>query len=399
MKKFVFSLGLVLALSIPSFAQQTKEELTVNPTVLAEKYNKSAKENLAKGDVQKASKDLAKLAKYESGKVYQVKNKDTKQDEFYYSQEELNEAVAKGNYAKAKEIVLAAKYGFLLQSEVSSLANKELEAANKAIDEKNYKFAADKFLNVYNLVSALGAKDYIYRYQAAIALYYGESYDASLAIIKDLAKINFTGISTNQKKDLSRDLYVLALNNLYSSKKFDPIVDEAISKFPSDADINALATNIYQASGNTDKIISKYRENIKLNPNDYINYFNLGVMLFDDESADQEVKDLFKKSIELNPKHVESYSNLILAITKKDKAIVENINNNLGNSKQAKAIYNENMAKRKELFKEAIPYLEKVYELTPTNRQIIRNLIEAYKTTENQAKEDFYRDAEKKLVK
>ena len=89
MKKLLFSLGLVLAMST-TFAQTSAEELTTEPTVLAEKFNKSAKENLAKGDVTKASQDLAKLSKYENGKVWQVKNKDSKKDEFYYSQADLD---------------------------------------------------------------------------------------------------------------------------------------------------------------------------------------------------------------------------------------------------------------------------------------------------------------------
>ena len=45
MKKLLFSLGLVLAMST-SFAQTNTEELTTEPTVLAEKYNKSAKRRL-----------------------------------------------------------------------------------------------------------------------------------------------------------------------------------------------------------------------------------------------------------------------------------------------------------------------------------------------------------------
>ena len=124
MKKLLFSLGLVLAMTT-SFAQTNTEELTTEPSALAEKYNKSAKEKLAKGDVTKASQDLAKLAKYENGKVWQVKNKDSKKDEFYYSQADVDKAVAGGNYAKPKQVDLQPKYGFLLQSEVSNLANKE----------------------------------------------------------------------------------------------------------------------------------------------------------------------------------------------------------------------------------------------------------------------------------
>ncbi|MCA4777079.1 tetratricopeptide repeat protein [Empedobacter stercoris] len=398
MKKLLFSLGLVLAMST-SFAQTNSEELTTEPTVLAEKYNKSAKENLAKGDVTKASQDLAKLSKYENGKVWQVKNKDTKKDEFYYSQADLDKATAAGNYAKAKEVALQPKYGFLLQSEVSTLANKELDAANKAMDAKQYTEAGTKFLNVYNLVEALGTKEDIYKYQAAICFYNANDYDKSLTILKELAAKGFTGKSANQTKDYNRDMYILALNGLYNAKKHDAIVEEAIDKYPTDADINTIATAIYQVSGNSDKMLKRIEEAIKINPNDAQNYYNLGVLYLDDKSKTEEAKKMFQKSIELNPKHFESYNNLVLAILQADKEIVEAMNNNLGTSKKEKEIYNANETKRKALFTEAVPYLEKMYEIQPENRLVIRNLIQAYKTLGNDQKETFYREAEKKTLK
>lgn len=396
MKKLLFSLSLVLAMST-SFAQTNSEELTTEPTVLAEKYNKLAKENLAKGDVTKASQDLAKLSKYENGKVWQVKNKDTKKDEFYYSQADLDKATAAGNYAKAKEVALQPKYGFLLQSEVSTLANKELDAANKAMDAKQYTEAGTKFLNVYNLVEALGTKEDIYKYQAAICFYNANDYDKSLTILKELAAKGFTGKSANQTKDYNRDMYILALNGLYNAKKHDAIVEEAIDKYPTDADINTIATAIYQVSGNSDKMLKRIEEAIKINPNDAQNYYNLGVLYLDDKSKTEEAKKMFQKSIELNPKHFESYNNLVLAILQADKEIVEAMNNNLGTSKKEKEIYNANETKRKALFTEAVPYLEKMYEIQPENRLVIRNLIQAYKTLGNDQKETFYREAGKKL--
>ncbi|MDM1524169.1 tetratricopeptide repeat protein [Empedobacter sp. 225-1] len=398
MKKLLFSLSLVLAIST-SFAQTNSEELTTEPTVLAEKYNKLAKENLAKGDVTKASQDLAKLSKYENGKVWQVKNKDTKKDEFYYSQADLDKATAAGNYAKAKEVALQPKYGFLLQSEVSTLANKELDAANKAMDAKQYTEAGTKFLNVYNLVEALGTKEDIYKYQAAICFYNANDYDKSLTILKELAAKGFTGKSANQTKDYNRDMYILALNGLYNAKKHDAIVEEAIDKYPTDADINTIATAIYQVSGNSDKMLKRIEEAIKINPNDAQNYYNLGVLYLDDKSKTEEAKKMFQKSIELNPKHFESYNNLVLAILQADKEIVEAMNNNLGTSKKEKEIYNANETKRKALFTEAVPYLEKMYEIQPENRLVIRNLIQAYKTLGNDQKETFYREAEKKTLK
>ena len=229
MKKILFSLGLVLSLST-AFGQTNTEELNTNPTELADKYNKLAKENLAKGDINKASENLAKLAKYENSKVWQVKNKDTKKDEFYYSQADLDAAISKGNYAKPKEVVLAPKYGFLLQTQVSDLANKELTTANTALENKNYALAGDKFINVYNLVEALGTKDDLYRYQAAISYYNANDFNKALTVIKNLASNNFTGISANQPTNYNKDLYILGLNSLYNLKQYDSLLDEALAK-------------------------------------------------------------------------------------------------------------------------------------------------------------------------
>ena len=356
------------------------------------------KENLAKGDVTKASENLAKLTKYENGKVFQVRNKDTKKDEFYYSQAELDAAIASGNYAKAKTVDLAPKYGFLLQSQVSNLANKELGDANAALDGKQYEVAGQKFLNVYNLVQALGTKEEIYKYQAAISFYNANKLDKALEIIKDLAKNNFTGVSANQTKNYNKDLYVLGLNSLYNLKKYDPILDDALAKYPTDIDINTLATSIYQATGNGNKLKSKIEENIKINPSDHLNYYNLGVLTSEEAGQEEKARELFKKSIELNPNHVESYKNLVATLLVNDKVYVDNINNNLGNTKQEKAIYNENIAKRKALFTEVVPYLEKIHELEPTNLTIIKNLATAYKTLDNTTKEEHFRALEKKIA-
>ena len=397
MKKILFSLGLVLSLST-AFAQVNTEELNTNPTELAEKYNKLAKENLASGNVDKASESLVKLAKYENGKVFQVRNKDTKKDEFYYTQAELDAAVAKGNYAKAKEIALAPRYGFLLQSQVSELANKQLNEANTALDANKFEEAGQKFLNVYNLVEALGTKEEIYKYQAAISFYNARKFDTALSIIKQLAKDNFTGVSANQTKNYNRDLYVLGLNSLFSLKQVDPLLDEALAKYPKDMDINTIATSIYQATGNGDKLKAKIEDNIKINPTDHVNYYNLGVLLMDDDAQVGKAQELYKKSIELNPNHVESYRNLVATYLKNDKVYVENINNNLGNSKQEKAIYNENVAKRKAMFKEALPYLEKIHQLEPKDINIIKNLTVAYRALEDSAKEEQFRALEKKIA-
>lgn len=394
MKKFVLTLGLVLALGSVTFAQ----DLTTEPTKLAEKHYNEAKKLLTSGNASKAAVELVALNKYENGKVYTVRNKDSKKDEYYYSQEELDKAIAGGNYAKPKTQDLTPKYTLLINSEVSNLANKTLEEANAALDKKDYKTAAPKFVDIYNLTKALGATDELYKYQAAISYYNANDFTNSLNIIKELAAANFTGKTETQTKDYNRDLYVLALNNLYTSKTYDPILDEALAKYPNDADISTLATAIYQLTGNGEKMKSQLEESIKINPNDQASLYNLGTLYLQDNEI-EKAKETFKKSLALNPNHLESNVNMALSILNDEREYVEKINANLGTSKDQRAIYEEFTKKRKDAYTEALPYLLKAHELDKTSIQYVKYLINAYRATENQSKEDEFRALEKSLVK
>ncbi|SUP54363.1 Uncharacterised protein [Weeksella virosa] len=135
MKKIILSLSFVCLMGSFSFAQ----DLNTEPAKLAEKVYNDAKKNLALKDISAAAKNLAELSKYENGKVFIVRNKDTKKDEYYYSQAEVDAAVAKGNYGKIKSQDLTQKYGILINSEVSTLANETLKSANEALKNKDYK--------------------------------------------------------------------------------------------------------------------------------------------------------------------------------------------------------------------------------------------------------------------
>ena len=394
MKKFVLSLGLTVVMSAFAFAQ----DINTEPAKLAEKHYNEAKKLLGIGDVTKAATELAALNKYETGKVFVVKNKDTKKDEYYYNQADVDKAVANGNYGKLKEQALVQKYGLLVNSEVSNLANQTLTDANAALEKKDFKTAAPKFLDVFNLTKALGASDELYKYQAAISYFNADDYTNSLNIIKELAANNFTGKSETQTKDYNRDLYVLALNNLYRSKTTDAILDEALKKYPNDSDIATLATAIYQQSGDSGKMKEQLEENVKINPKDQGSLYNLGSLYLQDNDA-EKAKEYLKRSLEVNPNHIESNINMALAYLMNEKEYIEKINENLGSSKAQRAVYEEYSKKRKDAYTEALPYLLKAHELDKTNLQYVKYLVSAYKATENTAKEDEFRALEQTMVK
>ena len=92
-----------------------------------------------------------------------------------------------------------------------------------------------------------------------------------------------------------------------------------------------------------------------------------------------------------------AYTNLALVKIKPEKEYVDIMNANLGNSAKEKKTYQEYSQKRKDLYKEVIPYLEKAFELDKTNYDAAKTLRQAYQAAEMFDKEDAMRAIEKSL--
>ncbi len=66
-----------------------------------------------------------------------------------------------------------------------------------------------------------------------------------------------------------------------------------------------------------------YRKAIKLNPNDAMAHYNLGVLLAKDESRLKEAEESCRKAIELNPTHANAYINLGNLLAKDESRLKE----------------------------------------------------------------------------
>ena len=116
--------------------------------------------------------------------------------------------------------------------------------------------------------------------------------------------------------------------------------------------------NIYLKLDKKDKFAEIMKEAIQQDPTNPVLYFNVGV-INQEQGKIEEAKVNYKKAIELDASYSDAYLNMGSALLEKDKALVEEMNNNLSNFKKYDAI----KAKQVTLFKEVIPYYEKAYEL------------------------------------
>jgi tetratricopeptide (TPR) repeat protein len=90
-----------------------------------------------------------------------------------------------------------------------------------------------------------------------------------------------------------------------------------------------------------------------------------------------DAEKYYKKAIEINPKYSNAYLNLAILKLDKEGKIVEEMNK-LGNSAKDNKRYDELKIQREQVFKDALPYLEKVVELSPDNKDAKQTLLNVY---------------------
>jgi len=303
---------------------------------------------------------------------------------------------------------------------VSSMAQ---EVSNEAIDlynnKKDFKAAAEKFYLTYKL----SPTDTSFVYNAAVSSTQAKDYNAALKCYNELKDLGYKGIEyqyvatnkttgkeepfttksemdlmvkagkySNPKTKASESKYATIVKNIAlilkeQGKKEEALqaLDEARAQNPKDINLVLSAADLYHGMGKTEKFSEMMKEAIALKPDDEVLYYNLGVTNFNIGRKD-EARKYYEKAIELKPDYADAYMNLAVLILDQDKAIVEEMNNNLSNFKR----YDELELQQKAVYKEALPYLEKADALN-RSLETVRTLMGMYGALEMTGKESEFR--------
>ena len=313
------------------------------------------------------------------------------------------------------------------QSKEKHLVNLINHLVNKGSDfvEKNdYSSASDCFSNAYRI----SKKDTIYLYYAASSSVNAKEYDKSLTMYKELKSLNFTGIEkqyfalniiTNMEEafdnKLLRDASVqakthsnptekksksrypeiiknmaLIYNQMGDTEKALGAMLEARAENPDDLNLILTEANVYYAMGNIDKFKSLLEYATELDSENPELQYNLGVIAAEANDV-ENAKKYYTRAIELNPKYVNAYINLAALILGQEESIIDEMNN-LGTSAADDRRYDELRLERKELYFEAIPYLEQAIDIDSNNFQAARTLSNIYSATGDDAKAKEYRN-------
>lgn len=289
------------------------------------------------------------------------------------------------------------------QNALEGVSNALVQGAIKDQNAENFKGAADKLLTGYNI----NPKDTLFLYFAAANAVNAKDYNLALKHYETLRDLGYTGIETeyvatnketgevevmekaqrdimvqageyikpesrktdSRKGEIMKNIALIHINNGNEDKAITAM-EAAKAANPGDLTLLQSEADMYYRMGNKEKYQELMKDIVAQDPNNATLLYNLGVTSY--EAGDLATAiDYYKKALAIEPEMHNARINIAAAILSKEADLVEQMNS-LGMSKADTKKYDELSEQRKEIYKEALPYLEKVMEMDPNNREAMR---------------------------
>ena len=301
------------------------------------------------------------------------------------------------------------------------ISNSVVNSAVTDNQNSNFLDAAEKLIMAYEMDMD---KNIDYLYFAAGSAVNGKDYDLSLEYYVKLKNMGYTGIVdeyfvTNNETGVEEKVSQTEYDLLKSSKDYsNPRIGQTESRFPEivknialiyvqqgkndlaeaaikeareiqpdDVSLLLNEADLYiRISNNSDndedrllyrnKFKTLMEKAIELDPDNGILYYNLGV-IYAEQGELTLAKEKYFQAIKLIPDYVDAYLNLVSVILEDEVSIVDEMNS-LGTSKKDNLRYDELKVKREDLYRECVPLLEELLNVSPTNIDALNTLKNIY---------------------
>ena len=301
------------------------------------------------------------------------------------------------------------------------ISNSVVNSAVTDNQNSNFLDAAEKLIMAYEMDID---KNIDYLYFAAGSAVNGKDYDLSLEYYVKLKNMGYTGIVdeyfvTNNETGVEEKVSQTEYDLLKSSKDYsNPRIGQTESRFPEivknialiyvqqgkndlaeaaikeareiqpdDVSLLLNEADLYiRISNNSDndedrllyrnKFKTLMEKAIELDPDNGILYYNLGV-IYAEQGELALAKEKYSQAIKLVPDYVDAYLNLVSVILEDEVSIVDEMNS-LGTSKKDNLRYDELKVKREDLYRECVPLLEELLNVSPTNIDALNTLKNIY---------------------
>lgn len=432
MKKIILTLAMAFSVTY-AFAQVSN---TTAPEEAAKIYFDQGKSALDKGDAVTAGKVFAQVSEIENG-VFELKNKDTKAKEYYYTEAEAKKVATSGNYAEPKAKTVTATYGPQIEKLLNDLIQKKYDAALAAYNSKDYGLAAQRFEEIYELKKGGGSDEKDFLYKAGNLYYNAKNYTKATELYSRLINDNYNGVMTTyfavnsasgQKEnfgtskqlwedfkskkdirgagykdytsetteDISKELYEFGASSAYENKDYNKAIEiseKGLGFLKSNQLLSSILANSYMQLGNVEEAATKLRAKLQANPNDVQTLNILGNILSNEKATTSQINEAvscFDKIIAIDSNNAEAYAGAGYALMRADFSLSSQLTNNLLNSSDAKdkAKVQSIISRRKSVLTKALPYLEKAEQLSPGTKNNLEYLRVAYSVLDMDAKKE-----------
>ena len=415
MKKIILSL-IILGLFQLSYSQK-KELKTIDKQVKAGEYENAINTINSIKTLIDAADDKTKAKYYYLKGMARYQNGNGSFDNKILSIKDFNEA-------KKIEVSGTKIYTSKIDNIFTDLFNSFINDSRTALEIKNYKNSYMNLEAAYNVSN----KDTLYLYNAALVATEAKDYNIALGFYEKLIDLGYSGVSMNYyavekesgkeqvfQDEKSRNFSVDVIGThesprdemaesveidilrsvaaIYKTKeKFLKSIEYLEkAKLINENDINLilLESNIRWDMGEVDTYQRLISKALEIEPNNVDLIFNLGVVNADKGNFDDAIS-YYDKAIEIDPNYTKAYLNAAALILEKEGPMIEEMNS-LGMSTADYNRYDELKIERENLYKNAIPYLEKVYNFENDNLSAARTLKNIYSALGDTEQENKYK--------
>ncbi|MRN05229.1 tetratricopeptide repeat protein [Riemerella anatipestifer] len=393
----------------------------VEPSLLEQYYYSKGVSLIKSGKTTEGATWLGKIGDLSKSKIYT--GKDADKNKVYFVGKEAAET---SGIAGLKEEVYASKLSDKLPQIINPILKTAGDEAYKAYQAKDHNKAAERYLEVYNLLKAVGTDDKLYEYYGALNYALADNKSKAIDVYSKLINSGYTGVTTlykaknkktgqeenldkntfetfkklggagdytdfktEQTPSIEQELYETNAALLIDSEKYDDalvLLDKGIKKFPKSNKLSELQGTAYYKSGKTNEFVNNLKKQLEANPNDKVSWYNLGVLLSKDEAKLNEAEGAFKRALEIDPDYIPAIQGIFYNVYMlgDDGKIIEKAEA----ARKAKKMdeFNKILQDRRDRFAKGLPYLEKWYSLEPKNSEIVSLLKGVYQTLRKEDK-------------
>lgn len=306
------------------------------------------------------------------GEIYQAVFQS--KDENYKKLHDDPLAEAFNSYLKAIELDTKNKFSNSVRIKLQLLISDLIHQAETAFNAQNYDNAFSSFEQILAIENTPVYKaespeqvDTVIIYNAALSAYNAKLYDKAIEYYKRATFYKYNKAQTYER-----------LSESYLSKKDTAgaldALQQGLKVYPGNSAILVQLITIYEKGNRLDEAMKYLDLAISKEPNNESFYLFRGIMFARMNRQEEAIKS-YLKAIELKPGNFDAFFNLGIVYYNLGVNQVD-VANSLPSNQPEK--YETEKAKADQEFKNALPYLEKAYELKTDDRSLVDALKNVY---------------------